>query len=470
MNIHFEECRERSCFHADHTVTIGGQIIPYHTICEDNYFYDDETGKPVASIFSYSYLRTDVADASRRPVIFAYNGGPGSSSVWLQMGFMGPQRVHMGDAKQIPTTTPFTLEDNPNCPLDVCDIVLVDMVGAGMGRLFDENAKDIFFSADKEIRQIALFIDHWLTRNHRRNSPLFLFGESYSTGRTALLTAELLGGSRDNRTTLGIPVNGVILLGSYFFEKLMFPGTALCLPSMAAANWYYHPDGKPELKEFISETYDFIEKKYLPAYHKGDFLPQAELADIVNKMSYFTGLSAAYLDTCWMCLTLDDFRRQFLLNSHELLALYDARYIWKDIPHLPASNVIADDPAMGRYIPAYMTGFAMLRKELGIELDRANYGVDLSVGVRWNGHLEYQPADALAASMRRNERLKVMFASGLYDLCTPFGNARYIASHSKLDVSRVQMCEYPSGHMLYLDDENAARLGKDLRQFIGSSI
>ena len=182
MSVHFEENWEKTRFESDHVLHLRGQEIPYHTVCEDNFFYNEE-GKAVATMYSYAYFRSDVKDASARPVLFAYNGGPGSASLWLHLGLIGPRRVKLEDEIHLPTVPPFELEDNPNCLLDICDLVIVDMVGTGLGRLFDEAAKEEFYGSDQDIRQLALFVDGWLTRYQRRNSPVFLAGESYGTGR-----------------------------------------------------------------------------------------------------------------------------------------------------------------------------------------------------------------------------------------------------------------------------------------------
>ena len=184
---------------------MNGQTIPYRTVSEDNFFVDEE-GQPTATIFSYAYFRSDVADPATRPVLFAYNGGPGCSSLWIHAGLFGPRRVKLEDELHLPTVPPFELEDNPHCLLDLCDIVLVDPVGTGFGRLIQEKARAEFYDADGDVKAMAMFIEQWLTRYNRRNSPILLAGESYGTGRSALLAAELLGaGAGSNRIRWGCP-------------------------------------------------------------------------------------------------------------------------------------------------------------------------------------------------------------------------------------------------------------------------
>lgn len=464
MNVHFQECWDKTKYESDHVLNLRGQEIPYHSVCEDNFFYNDE-GKAVATIYSYSYFRNDV-DRSRRPVLFAYNGGPGSASLWLHLGIIGPRRVKLEDEIHLPTVPPFELEDNPHCLLDICDLVIVDMVGTGLGRLFDENAKEAFYGSDADIRQLAMFIDGWLTRYDRHNSPIILAGESYGTGRSALLVAELLGGGPENQDTLGISVSGILLLGSYFFEPTAFPQTALNLPSMAATNWYHKRDGKPGLREFVAQAYDFVADEYLPAFYRGDELGTEHKAALVERLAWFTGLKQDYLMHNWQDLRVRDYMKLLLEDEHQVVGYYDSRYAWPDLPNVPDANVIADDAAMGQYTPAYQAGFALLRQEMNIQVERRSKGLSHGVNRSWDRKFKRTPGQALAGAMRRNPSLQVFFASGLYDLCTTAGNARFLARHNKLDPSRITIGEYPSGHMAYLGEESAKLLGDDLRNFV----
>lgn len=469
MNVHFEENWEKTRYESDHVLHLRGAEIPYHTICEDNFFYDEE-GKAVATIYSYAYFRSDVKDSSTRPVMFAYNGGPGSASLWLHLGLVGPRRVKLEDEIHLPTVPPFELEDNPNCLLDICDIVVVDMVGTGLGRLFDEKAKEAFYGSDADIRQLAMFVDGWLTRYNRHNSPVLLAGESYGTGRSCLLAAELLGGGAENQDTLGISVSGILLLGSYFYQPTAFSETALSLPSMAATHCYHNPEGKPSLTEFVQQAYDFVEKEYLPAYYRGDALTEEQERQLLKRMAYFTGLDEDELSQCWMDLSAMEFAKKLLAKKHQLVGYYDSRYAWNALHSVPDANVIADDPAMGLYTPAYQAGFALLRNELNIQIERRSKGLSHGVNMAWDRKFKMGPGKALAGAMRRNPSLRVFFASGLFDLATTAGNARFLAQHNHLDQSRITIGEYPSGHMAYLGEESARKLGDDLRAFVTKAI
>ena len=469
MDVHFQECWEKTRYESDHVLNLHGMEIPYHTVCEDNFFYNAD-GKAVASIYSYAYFRSDVEDPSERPVLFAYNGGPGSASLWLHLGLIGPRRVKLEDEIHLPTVPPFALEDNPNCLLDLCDLVVVDMVGTGLGRLFDENAKDAFYAADADIRQIAMFIDGWLTRYNRHNSPVILAGESYGTGRSALLASELLGGGPENQDTLGISVSGILLLGAYFYEPTQYSLTALAIPSLAATNWYHNREGKPELREFVDQAYEFVAREYVPAFYLGDDLPADEFGRLIDRLAWFTGLKPGYLRKNWMKLDTRDYMKLLLEDEGKVVGFYDSRYVWDDLPGIPDANVIADDAAMGQYTPAYQAGFALLRNELNITLERRSKGLSHGVNRQWDRKFKRSPGQSLALAMRRNPKLQVFFASGLYDLCTTAGNARYLARHNQLDSERVMIGEYPSGHMAYLGEESAKLLGEDLRRFVKKSV
>lgn len=465
MDVHFQESWEKTKFESDHTISLNGREISYHTVCEDNFFYDQE-GKPVATIYSYAYFRSDVEGDSARPVMFAYNGGPGSASLWLHLGLVGPRRVKLDDEMNLPTVPPFELEDNPNCLLDICDVVVVDMVGTGLGRLFNEEAKEQFYASDADIRQLAMFVDGWLTRYDRRNSPVILAGESYGTGRSCLLAAELLGGGPENQDTLGISVSGIMLLGTYFYGPTAFPEAVLNLPSIAATNCYHNPDGKPSLTEFVKQSYEFAGGDYLNAFYQGDEVSKEELDSVIERLAWFTGVKTSWLEQNWMDLSTRDYMKLLLEKDHKVVGFYDSRYAWSDLPGIPDANVIADDAAMGQYTPAYQAGFSLLRKELNITVERRSKGLAHGVNVQWDRKFKRNPGQALAGAMRRNPRLQVFFASGLFDLCTTAGNARYLATHSKLDPARVTIGEYPSGHMAYLGNESAKLLGDDLRRFV----
>lgn len=464
-----DECREKSRFTSKGEFTLKGVKIPYDTVCEDNFFLSDD-GHPVGTIFSYSYFRSDVKDNSTRPVLFGYNGGPGCGSLWVHMGLFGPKRIKLDDELHLPTVPPFELEDNPHCLLDICDIVMVDPIGTGFGRLFDEKAKEEFYGTDADIRSLALFIDQWLTRYNRHNSPVLLAGESYGTGRSALLVSELLGAGPINAETMGISVSGIMLLGSTFFDNVPVEKAALDLYTMAATNHYHNPLGKPAFDIFIKEARDFTDNEYISALFKGDELNESEQKYIAQKLSYFTGMTEKYILSHKLRIDMREFMRLLLDDDGLVVGFYDSRYTWPELKTVKDANVIADDPAMGQYTPAFQSAFAIMTKELGITFDRSSKGLSFPINMDWNRKFKTSPSQSLAGAMRRNPRLKVFFASGLFDLCTTVGMSRYLASHSNLPSDRVIRGEYPSGHMAYLGEKSANLLGADMRKFFTDAI
>ena len=469
-----DECREKSRFTSKGEIVLRGERIPYHTVCEDNFFLADD-GHPVATIFSYAYFRSDVQDPSTRPVLFCYNGGPGCGSLWVHLGLFGPRRLKLGkDELRISPTPPFELEDNPYCLLDMCDLVMVDPPDTGLGRLVDESAASDFFDADGDVRAMAMFIDQWLTRYHRHNSPVLLGGESYGTFRSAKLVGELLGAGplvRESPTILGISVSGIMLLGSAFLEDLPVEKSVLNLMSMAATNHYHHPEGKPGLREFVDEAYDYAQGEYISALYWGDELSPEKKKAVAQKLAYFSGVNEEF----WMShnLRLNDMREYMNLvleSEGKAVGYYDGRYTWPLSKTFPNANGIADDAAMGQYTPGFQAAFALLRDELGITFDRSSKSLNMGINQLWNRKFKASPSQSLAGAMRRNRKLRVFFASGLYDLCTTAGNARYLASHSNLDMSRVKRGEYPSGHMAYLGEESMKLLCEDMREFFTQAL
>ena len=191
---------------------------------------------------------------------------------------------------------------------------------------------------------------------------------------------------------------------------------------------------------------------------------------MIEKLEYFTGLRKSYLEYNWMDINTREYMKLLLEDKHQIVGFYDSRYVWRDLPGIPDANVIADDAAMGQYTPAYQAGFALLRDEMNITVERRSKGLAHGVNIQWDRKFKRNPGQALAGAMRRNPKLQVFFASGLFDLCTTAGNARYLATHSQLDPERVMIGEYPSGHMAYLGNDSAKKLGDDLRAFVEKSI
>ena len=461
----FEGSREKARFTSSGSITLRGQTVPYNTVCEDNFIYKED-GTPVATVFTYSYFRSDVADPSARPVLFCFNGGPGCGSVWVHVGLFGPRRMKIkGDCLDLPSVPPYELEDNPDCLLDFCDLVMIDPVGTGYGRLFEEEAGAQFFSTHGDARCLSYIIDRWLTRYGRRNSPVLLAGESYGTTRAARLPGGLLGAGPEGAQTLGVSVAGVMLLGTAFLYPLPAERSLLSLGAYAAVNHFHHPDGKPAEEEFIAQAEEFAAGELLSALFQGDALPEAKRRRVASRLSWFTGLPRDYILEKDLRVEPRDYMHALLKKEGLSVGYYDGRFTCPTRPLVPEMNAIADDPAMGQFTPAVIAAMGLLARELGITFERSCLTLSHTVNRAWDRSFKTDPSKSLAGAMRRNRHLRVFFANGTYDLCTTFGTARYVATHSQLDMNRVKLGRYPSGHMAYLGEESSRLLAEDMRQF-----
>lgn len=286
-----------SHFEEGHVTQIRGQEIFFRSVSEDCVFYGED-GKMEASIFSISYMRQDVEQAGR-PVMFFWNGGPGSATSTLHLECFGPWLMET-DKNGNPQ---YGVKEEPESILDVCDLVFVDPIGVGYSRLLDQNKKEKYYSVDGDARSIAFFMTEWIRRNGRWNSPVYICGESYGTIRACRVLAEL-GRSpySESRKVLGIPVKGVILIGSAISmneegNRMLEPGVDLVtamMPAMAATNWYHHPEGKGTQEEFVANAWNFVREELLSALFEGDDCPEERLRADAVKLAEYTGMSEDY--------------------------------------------------------------------------------------------------------------------------------------------------------------------------------
>lgn len=457
-------------FLSEGSAELGGVSIPYQAVCEE-WLLVDEAENAEASVFSYSYFRKDGEE--NRPVLFAFNGGPGSGCLWLHLGLTGPTRLCLDHPLDPSPTPPYTLEPNPHCPLDVCDVVMIDPVGTGYAQLFSPEAADRYYSADGDAAAIAAFIEAWLNRYGRWQSPKYLMGESYGTIRSCLLLRELAGGPT---TTIGrccsISIDGLILMGSVGLNGSKaepVEPSVLYLTSYATAHWYHHlGKGKSVDPAFLEEAFRFSYEEYLPALYLGTRLPQDKRDMVVRKLEKFTGVDAAWLLQHDLRITPAEFTKVCFQQESVTLGLYDTRYTACHSNCLGVDDPIADDAAMGKYAPAFVTAMNGSKKaELGISWEKAYRAISFSeVNRQFQMQGKNTPLQCLAGAMRRNSKLRLLFVGGLYDLCTPMGYVQYICAQGKLPEERVMQKVYESGHMPYLDEPAATALAADIREFI----
>lgn len=455
---------------SDHAGVFMGKKVAYRTTLQET-ILKGANGQPAASLFSFSYVAKGAK--TDRPVVFVFNGGPGSSSVWLHMGMLGPRRIAMADPVKPPTVPPFALENNPYSLLDVADLVFIDPIGTGYSRLLPGGRAEDFYGVTQDARATSEFIQGWLTANGRWNSPKFLMGESYGTVRASVVATNLMGGPMSPAGALGATtLNGVIILGpSFDMNRGGGAGddrAALAsLPTMAATAWVHGKAAASSAEGAAEAARKFAREVYLPALYAGEDLPAADKAKVAEGLAALTGLSARTWLDADLRISLSKFGELLLKDQGLQIGAYDGRYT---LP-LAASggDPVADDPAMGQYTPSFVAGINdYIERELKVRAPSTYQAIAFTeVNSRWNwgpGPRNY--AEDLATAMRRNPSLGVFTGSGYYDLVTTFGALENVARHSGLARERLTMKVYPSGHMPYLGDDSAQLLAADIRVFL----
>jgi len=457
----------------EHTITLDGQTVRYRATAGTITLRDDE-GKPTASVFYIAYTKEGVRDPSSRPVTFAYNGGPGSASIWLHMGALGPRRVVTADTSHTPPP-PYRLQDNPYSPLDRTDLVFIDPVGTGYSHpLGDAKGKD-FWGVDQDVQSVGQFITRWVRRNDRWNSPRYLFGESYGTTRSAALVDYL-------QSHYDMDFNGVVLTSVVLNFQTIGWGAGnelpyvLYLPSYAAVAWYHHalPQRPDSLGPFLEEVRSFAAGDYAHALALGSKLPDAERHRILGKLHEYTGLSEDYLDKADLRVNNGRFEKELMREHGVVIGRLDARFTG------PTGDLLGErapyDPQSTSISSAFASAFrSYVRGELGYRTERP-YRVSGSVrpwdwthGRRfgWPGYTDVAPD--LAEAMRHNPDLRVLVNDGLYDLATPFFATEYTMDHLGLPAdlqAHVRIVDYRAGHMMYLRDESLAKMKRSFADLI----
>ncbi len=456
----------------------GGHKIRYKVVAADT-FLVDEHGQPNAALFSFAYLKDlRPAEQAKRPVMFVFNGGPGSASLWLHLGTFGPRRVRLTDPIHPPTTPPFELEDNPYWIIEAADIVLIDPVGTGFSRPVGQGKLEQFTGRVADAMAVTQFIETWTRENRRWNSPKFLVGESYGAVRVMMVANMLMGGATGpTRRLSAVTLNGLVLLG----QGAVLPedpelGYVTALPSLAAAAWYHGKAGHgvQSVEEFFTQAQHFAEGDYRNALFAGDRLPDVERSRIAETMAGLIGLPVAEILDRNLRIDTTEFRALLLKSEEAEVGLYDSRYTYRQLtPFVGTPDIVADDPAMGQFTPSFVAAFnEYVRDELGVAVDERYEPISFDVYRKFeqNGSGDGgKPAQNLAATMRRNPRLRLFVGCGYYDLISTAGNSWYQFAHMGLPFERVVVRNYPAGHMLYLGDTSSARLAEDLTLFIAGA-
>jgi carboxypeptidase C (cathepsin A) len=454
-----------------HKVTINGQEIDY-TANAGTMVLRDDNGKPDATVFYISYTR-DGQEAADRPVTFFYNGGPGSSSIWLDMGIMSPMHPDMGpDGSEPPP--PYNLVANQNSPLATTDLVQIDAMNTGYSRPAPGIPVSDFTGTRNDIAMFGQFIRNYLDKYHRWASPKYLFGESYGTFRSAGLANEL----EDNE---GIYLNGVMLLGTVLdlgniaTSPTNDPAYAMFLPTYATTAWY-HKKLSPAMEsetvaQVAQQARDYAFGDYLTTLAKGNELTAAQRTAAAQKISSLTGVSTQFILNTNLRIDPSSFRTELLRDHRETLGRYDSRLIGINGN---ASSMYQDyDPSDAAPSGAFMTAFMnYLHNDLDYSSDLQYYMGGHAGSWNWGpgGYMGYpSTSQDLRMAMAKNPYLHVLVGAGYYDMATPFGNAEYTFRHLGFDKTysdRVQFDYYESGHMAYLNQASAKQLGANIAKFI----
>lgn len=456
-----------------HQIRLGGKILHY-TATVGRLPIKDGTGKTEALMFYVAYT-LDNADPDQRPLTFAFNGGPGAASIWLHMGALGPRKVVLQKNGFMPPA-PYRLEDNQQTLLDKADIVLVDAIGTGFSRPATAETGKKFWSVNGDIQAFGEFIRLYLTRNERWSSPLFLFGESYGTTRSAGVAGYLAG--------KGISFNGIVLLSTVLaFQTLEFERTndepyPLILPSYTMIAAYHHKLA-PELTENLERTRAEVEhwamNEYARALAKGDSLTPQEHQSIVDGLARYTGLSKEIIEQYNLRVDVRGFTHYLLADQKLRVGRLDGRFTGPDPEGFVETRFF--DPTSAETLPPFNSVFnSYLKKELNYSTDMPYYtsaGGEYGSAYKWDwgsaGQGFPDTASALRQAIVKNPYLKVRVLEGYYDLATPYFAANYTMDH--LDLSpryrnNISFSTYPSGHMVYLDSDSLKKMKTDVAAFI----
>jgi carboxypeptidase C (cathepsin A) len=454
-----------------HTIAIGGRRIAY-TARAGTILLRDAEHEPTASMFYVAYT-ADNTDARKRPVTFLWNGGPGSSTIWLHMGSFAPVRVQVPKNATQPGLNP-PLVDNESSLLDASDLVFVDAVGTGWSTLVARGKATDYYGVDEDAKAFTQFIERWATRNGRWQSPKFLFGESYGTTRAANVVNLL--------QTDGMAVNGVVLLSSaldYNFlpirngpgEDLAFIGY---LPTEAAVAWYHHKaaGNPPDLARFLAEVRAFAGGPYAAALLRGDNLDAATRAQTVAKLHAYTGLSEKYIEAANLRINPNRFGEELLRTQGRNVGRFDGRYSGDESD--PNGTFPSYDPSDTMTAAAFVTAFNHYAHDVLKYRDERPYDVlDFRVNGAWK-YMRGQDASAvstvpdLKAAITQNPSLHVLSANGYFDLATGFYGTEYLLNHMGLNAEqrkRLHYSYYASGHEVYLNHDSLVQFKADLVKF-----
>ncbi|MGH9715994.1 MAG: S10 family peptidase [Candidatus Acidiferrales bacterium] len=470
------EDKEKSSV-TQHTASIGGQTISYTAAASTTLLKNDK-GQPEALMYSTAYTENGIKDLSRRPVIFLYNGGPGSASIWLHMGAWGPRRVVTGNAAPTPSA-PYQLVDNQYSLLDKADLVFIDPIGTGFSHAVGKTRDSDFWGVKSDVESLAQFISIYLSRNHRWNSPKLLYGESYGTFRSVALCNYL-------QEHDGIYLNGIVLqssvldLGTIDFGAGDDRSYILYLPSYAAIAWHYNlVKNKPaSLPAFMDQVRKFASGEYAGALMKGTSISDAEKNKVAQQMADYTGLDVKYILKANLRVTRPQFRAELLRSRGVTIGYYDGRYTSPTYDLLEENA--ASEPSYSAIVGAFTAAFnsyvrddlkfgeGMIYKVLpNAPSQHWKWKSATNAGEGWPTAPNVEPD--LISDLLDNANLQVQVENGYFDLSTPFFATEFTMNHLLLPKSasdRIHFEYYDAGHMMYLRESALQKLAANVRAFI----
>ena len=463
-------------FVTSHQGNFGSKLIKYKAIAGET-FLKGKDGEPAASIWSVSY-KMDGTENTTRPVTFVFNGGPGSASIWLHLGLFGPQITKVdSDAKLDDGAAPYPLVSNPYGMLDLTDLVFIDPVGTGYSQVVGQGKVEDYWGLNEDAKSIAAFMRLWVTKHKRWNSPKYIAGESFGTTRAAAVTYELEGDGQE------MALNGLILIS----QALDYQGSTSIhdnivsyvtyFPSMAATSWYHKKAGAGKsLEAFVEEARIFALDEYVRALYKGSRLTAAEKDHVAERLVYFTGLSRTYVDHSNLRILIPRYRKELLRDKGLVIGQLDGRFMGDE------SDDIAERPTLGDPSSYNIDGAytAILNhyytSQLNVEMDRPYITSNEELGNKWRWRdvaegKYWEPSYVnvsrkLGDAMRRNKDLKVIVASGYYDLICPFFDTEYTFARNGILQDRVTLTYYEAGHMMYVHEPDLVKIAADIRKFL----
>ncbi|HMF77783.1 MAG TPA: hypothetical protein VK604_19155 [Bryobacteraceae bacterium] len=455
-----------------HSITVRGKTINY-TATVAQMPLKNPAGETEAHIFYMAYTLDGGPEAPKRPLTFCFNGGPGSASMWVHMGGMGPRSPKLMPNGRMPPP-PFQLKDNQDTWLDMTDLVFIDPVGTGYSRANSVEIARRMNGVNGDIQSVGEFMRLYVARNNRELSPLFIAGESYGTFRAAGLAGYLID--------RGLAFNGIVLIGTTLNLETIWSRSddlvyQLEFPTYAADAWYHKkvsPDlQKKDLKSFLKDAETFAMGEYAAALAKGDELPADERKTIVEKLVHYTGLEARYIEESNLRFDVSHFARELLRNKEQTIGRYDGRLTGASSRNTGETSEF--DPSSTEITPPFTAAFTnYMRTELNYKTDMYYYP---SGGVQpWDYGVQNGFGDTtslLKNALTKNPYMKVLVAAGYYDLATPFYAVQYTFNHMGLNPDmhkRISWAFYQAGHMLYIDSDSHTKLHHDVGEFLSSAL